>query len=119
MPARAPWNEVQRWLGSIQVATALPVHFGGHVVGVVRMAQPSSSPLEAVWDHRGTVLLALFAIGFFMYGVTYFFSRAISRPVRAITASPRRSRTATRRNRSRRPAWCRRKCMRSAPRSTA
>jgi hypothetical protein len=82
---RAPWNEVQRWLGSIQVATALPVHFGGRVVGVVRMAQPSSSPLEAVWDHRGTVLLALLAIGFFMYGVTYFFSRAISRPVRAIT----------------------------------
>ena len=81
----APWNEVQRWLGSIQVATALPVRLGGRVVGVVRMAQPSSSPLEAVWDHRGTVLLALLAIGFFMFGVTHFFSRAISRPVRAIT----------------------------------
>jgi signal transduction histidine kinase len=84
--ARAPWSEVQRWLGSIQVATALPVRVDGRVVGVVRMAQPTSSPLEAVWVHRGTVLLALLAVGFFMFGVTHFFSRAISRPVRAITA---------------------------------
>jgi signal transduction histidine kinase len=82
----APWSDLQRWLGSIQVATALPVHLDGRVVGVVRMEQPSSSPLEAVWDHRGTVLLGFLAVGFFMFGVTHFFSRAISRPVRAITA---------------------------------
>jgi signal transduction histidine kinase len=85
--ARAPWSEVQRWLGSIQVATALPVRLDGHVIGVVHMAQPSSSPLEAVWDHRGTVLLGMLAVGFYMFGVTHFFSRAISRPVRAITAA--------------------------------
>jgi signal transduction histidine kinase len=81
-----PWSDLQRWLGSIQVATALPVELNGGVVGVVRMEQPSSSPLEAVWDHRGTVLLGFLAVGLFMFGVTHFFSRAISRPVRAITA---------------------------------
>jgi signal transduction histidine kinase len=84
--ARTSWGALRRWFGSVQVAIALPVNEDGRVVGVVRMAQPSSSPLEAVWDHRATVLLGLLAVGAFMFGVTHFFSRVISRPVRAITA---------------------------------
>jgi len=84
--ARSRWPGLRRWLGSVEVATALPLAQDGHLIGVVRMAQASSSPLEAVWDHRATVLLGLLAVGAFMFGVTHFFSRVISRPVRAITA---------------------------------
>ena len=84
--AHSRWGGLRRWLGSVEVATAVPLAQDGRLVGVVRMAQVSSSPLEAVWDHRATVLLGLLAVGCFMFGVTHFFSRVISRPVRAITA---------------------------------
>lgn len=76
--------------GSVRVFTAMPVLSGDEVIGVVRMSERSSGPLEAVWDHRRTVLLGGGACLLLMFVVTHFFSRAISRPVQELTASAER-----------------------------
>jgi signal transduction histidine kinase len=51
------------------------------------MSTRSSGPLEAAVDHRRTALLAALGCALFMLAVTHFLSRAISRPVRAVTAA--------------------------------
>ena len=50
------------------------------------MSRPSSSPFEAVWTYRYTILVGLLLAGILMGAVTHFFSRVISRPVRSIAA---------------------------------
>jgi signal transduction histidine kinase len=72
---------------SVLVFAAVPVRFEGELAGVVRMSTRSSGPFEALIDHRATVLLAAIVCGLLMAAVTHFFSRAISRPVRAVTAA--------------------------------
>jgi signal transduction histidine kinase len=72
---------------SVLVFVALPVWSGGTLAGVVRMSARSSGPLEAAWDHRGTVAIALLACFLFMLGLTYFLSRVISRPVQQLTSA--------------------------------
>jgi two-component system sensor histidine kinase ChvG len=51
------------------------------------MSARSSGPLEAAWEHRGTVAVALLACVLFMLGLTYFLSRVISRPVQQLTVA--------------------------------
>jgi len=72
---------------SVRVFVAMPVRIGGRPAGIVRMSTRSSGPLEAALDHRRTVLLAMLGCLLFMFAVTHFLSRAISRPVRAVTAA--------------------------------
>ncbi len=71
--------------GAVRVYTAIPVFAAGRVIGAVRMSRTSSSPLEAFWKYRYTVLLGIFGLLLLMATVSFFFSRAISRPVKAIT----------------------------------
>ena len=71
----------------VLVFAALPVRYDGRLAGVVRMSTRSSGPLEALIDHRGTVLLAACVCGLLMIAVTQFLSRVISRPVRRVTAA--------------------------------
>jgi signal transduction histidine kinase len=73
--------------GSVRVFTATPVWSDGRVIGVIYMSRTSSSPLEAVWTLRYTVLVALLGCLLLMTAVSLFFSRAISRPVQSITAA--------------------------------
>jgi signal transduction histidine kinase len=72
---------------SVRVFAALPVQVDGRLAGIVRMSTRSSGPLEAALDHRRTVLLAGVGCVLFMLAVTHLLSRAISRPVRAVTAA--------------------------------
>lgn len=73
--------------GNVRVFTATPVWDDGAVVAVVFMSRTSSSPLEAVWTLRYTVLAALVLCLAVTVAVSMFLSRRIARPVRAITAS--------------------------------
>jgi signal transduction histidine kinase len=73
--------------GNVRVFTATPVLDDERVVAVVFMSRTSSSPLEAVWTLRYTVLAALVSCLAVMIAVSMFLSRRIARPVRAITAS--------------------------------
>lgn len=75
---------------SVLVFVALPVWADGKLAGVVRMSARSSGPLEAAWEHRGTVAIALLACVLFMLGLTYFLSRVISRPVQQLTMAAER-----------------------------
>jgi signal transduction histidine kinase len=71
--------------GNVRVFTATPLHSDAGVAGVVYLASTSSSPLEALWTLRYTLLLGLAGCILLMGTVTLFLSRAISQPVRAIT----------------------------------
>lgn len=73
--------------GAVRVSTALPVYFGDRLIGVVHATQRASGPLEAVLDHRWTVIVAVAICVFLMLAVTWFLTRAISRPVRAVTSA--------------------------------
>ena len=86
--ARAPWSEVQRWLRvDCRSPPRCPCVVDDRVVGVVRMAQPSSSPLEAVWDHSRHRPARAARGRRSTCSASRSSSRArISRPVRAITA---------------------------------
>jgi signal transduction histidine kinase len=89
--------------GTVRVFAALPVRDDGRVVGAVLMSRTSSSPLEAVWTLRYTVLAGVGLCLAATVAVSVFVSRRIVRPVQAITASatavtrgePRRSLTPT------------------------
>lgn len=83
---RVSLDDITRYR-SVLVFVALPVWASGKLAGVVRMSARSSGPLEAAWDHRGTVAIALLACVLFMLGVTSFLSRVISRPVQQLTAA--------------------------------
>lgn len=73
--------------GNVRVFTATPILAAGRVIGVVYLARTSSSPLEAVWTLRHTLALALALCVLLMAAVTFFLSRAISRPVLTITTA--------------------------------
>jgi signal transduction histidine kinase len=73
--------------GNVRVFSALPILSDNQVRGAVLMSRTSSSPLEAVWTLRYTVLGALVLCLAFTTAVSLFLSRRIARPVRAITAS--------------------------------
>ena len=74
--------------GSVRVFTVTPVRSDGRVIGAVYMSRTSSSPLEAVWDLRYTVLLARGVVPVAALAGEHASSRAIiSRPVQAITAA--------------------------------
>lgn len=75
--------------GAVRIATALPVHHDGRVVGVVHAARRASGPLEVVLEHRRTVVAAVVVCVSLMLGVTWFLTWAISRPVRAVTMAAR------------------------------
>ncbi len=90
--ARLPRAKFIQWAGlsrrsSVRVFMALPVREGSEVTGVVYLSRLSSSPLEAVWKLRFTVLAAALLCIAVTVAVSLFFSRRIARPVRAITAS--------------------------------
>ena len=73
--------------GQLRVFTALPVLEGGKVLGVVRMARTSVSPLEALWLHRRVFLVAVLGCIALTFSVSFFLSRTITRPMQAITAA--------------------------------
>ena len=73
--------------GTVRVFAALPVRDDDRVVGAVLMSRTSSSPLEAVWTLRYTVLAGLGLCIAATVAVSVFVSRRIVRPVQAITAS--------------------------------
>ncbi|MBI3782457.1 MAG: HAMP domain-containing protein [Deltaproteobacteria bacterium] len=81
-----PLNSFSR-RGTVRVFTATPIVHDGSVIGAVYMSRTSSSPLEAVWELRYTVLAALaLCIGMTVI-ISLLFSRRIARPVRAITSA--------------------------------
>lgn len=71
--------------GRVRVFTALPISAPDGTRGVVYMSRASSSPLEAVWTLRRTIIVALVGCLFIMVAISLFLSWAISRPVWAIT----------------------------------
>lgn len=71
--------------GNVRVFTATPIIAVEDVAGVVYLARTSSSPLEAVWTLRNTLMLGLAGCILLMAAVTFFLSRAISKPVVHIT----------------------------------
>jgi signal transduction histidine kinase len=73
--------------GEVRVFTAMPVRDDGTVVGAVLMSRTSSSPLEAVWTLRYTVLAAFLLCLAVTGAISLFLSRRIAQPVQAITAA--------------------------------
>lgn len=73
--------------GEVRVFTALPLRDEGRVIGAVLMSRTSSSPLEAVWTLRYTVLTGFLLCLAMTLAVSAFLSRRIARPVQAITAA--------------------------------
>ena len=73
--------------GSVRVSSALPVFAGDRLAGVIHATRRASGPLEAVLEHRWTVLFAGAVCVALMLAVTGFLSWAISRPVRAVTSA--------------------------------
>lgn len=73
--------------GTVRVFVALPVVEDGVPAGAVLMSRTSSSPLEAVWTLRYTVLAGLALCVALTIAVSAVLSRGIVRPVRAITAA--------------------------------
>lgn len=73
--------------GDVRVFTALPLRDDGQVVGVVLMSRTSSSPLEAVWTLRYSVVAGLLLCLAMTVAISVFLSRRIARPVQAITAA--------------------------------
>jgi signal transduction histidine kinase len=71
----------------LRVFTAMPVYLNDEVVGAVRMSRTSVAPLEMLWAHRGKVALVLGVVLVFTPVLSYFFSHAISKPVRTLTRS--------------------------------
>lgn len=85
--------------GWMRLFTAMPVFADGRVVGVVRMSRTSIDTLEALWPQRRVLAWAVLGCLALTAAVTLFFSRAIVRPVREITAAA----TAIARGEPRRP----------------
>ena len=81
-----PFASISR-RGIVRVYSAMPVFSEGKVIGVVRISRTSVDPLEALWAHRGILLAALVACLGLTGAVSWFFGRAIIRPVREITAT--------------------------------
>jgi len=73
--------------GAVRVFTVTPIRNDGQIVGAVYMSRTSSSPLEAVWDLRYTVLAALALCLTLTLVVSTILSRWIIRPVQATTAA--------------------------------
>jgi signal transduction histidine kinase len=73
--------------GEVRVFTALPLRDAGKVIGAILMSRTSSSPLEAVWTLRYTVLTAFLLCLGVTLAVSAFLSRRIAQPVQAITAA--------------------------------
>lgn len=73
--------------GRLRVFTATPLFADGQVIGVVRMSRTSLGPVEALWRQRRTFALALLCSLALTLGVSVFFARVITRPVRSITAA--------------------------------
>lgn len=73
--------------GRLRVFTATPVFAAGKVIGVVRMSRTSLDPVEALWRQRRTLALALVGSLLLTLGVSWFFARVITAPVRAITGA--------------------------------
>ncbi len=73
--------------GSVRVYVALPVFEDGRVLGVVRINRTAISALEALYAHRHVLVAALLACLALTAAVSAFLVRAITRPVREITAA--------------------------------
>jgi len=73
--------------GAVRVFTITPIRDDGQVIGAVYMSRTSSSPLEAVWDLRYTVLAALALCLTLTLVVSTALSRWIIRPVEATTVA--------------------------------
>lgn len=73
--------------GGVRVFTATPILLDGEVIGVVRMSRTSRDLLEGVWQHRRPMLIGLAGCAVLTAAISLFFSRTISRPVRAIKAA--------------------------------
>jgi signal transduction histidine kinase len=79
-----PLRSIRR-RGKVRVFSAMPIWSDGEVIGVVRMSRTALDPLKSIWLHGDAFLLALALCLGFTVTVSYFFSHAITRPVRAIT----------------------------------
>jgi len=73
--------------GKVRVFSATPVWSDGQVIGVVRMSRTALDPLKSIWLHGDTFLLALLVCLALTITASFFFSHAITRPVRAITTA--------------------------------
>ncbi len=82
--APPPLTSIRR-RSRLRVFTATPIFLDGEVVGAVRMSRTSVAPLEMLWNHRGKVSIVLIICLVVTPAVSYFFSHAISKPVRKIT----------------------------------
>jgi signal transduction histidine kinase len=81
-----PLDSISR-RGGVRVFTAMPVLHEGRVIGVVRLSRTARGLLEGVWMHRQTLLVGLLACLLLTAAISLFFSRTISRPVRAVTTA--------------------------------
>ncbi|MFN3202934.1 MAG: sensor histidine kinase [Bradymonadia bacterium] len=83
---RSPLGAISR-RGTLRVFTATPLFADGQIIGVVRMSRTSIDPLEALYRQRRTLGLAFVGSLLLIVGMSFFFARVITAPVRAITAA--------------------------------
>jgi signal transduction histidine kinase len=82
----APYSSLSR-AGDIRVYTALPIFADGRVVGVVRASRTSLSIGKVLWTHRNRLLLAALLSALATLPLSFFLSRAISRPMERLSAA--------------------------------
>jgi signal transduction histidine kinase len=73
--------------GDVRVFTAVPIFSRGEVIGVVWMSRTSMAPLKAAWLNRRPLTIGVLATVLLTALVSLFLARAITRPVRRITAA--------------------------------
>jgi len=82
--AKPPIGDIRR-RGTERVFTALPVHQGGRVIGVVRASRTGLDALSSLWTNRRGLVFSLLAVAAISLGVSFGFSAAIARPLRRLT----------------------------------
>ncbi len=82
--AKPPVGDIRR-RGTERVFTALPIHEGGRVIGVIRASRTGLDALSSLWTNRRGLIFSLLAVAAISLAVSFGFSAAIARPLRRLT----------------------------------
>ncbi len=75
--------------GRVRVDVAIPIQADGAVIGVVRMSRTAIDAAKALWIDRDRILAAGGGCLLLIVGLSFFLSRSIEHPLRAITRAAR------------------------------
>ena len=82
-PSPPVWSIQRR--GNIRVFVAVPIFSGGRVIGAVSMSRTIMGPIQGLWPHRFLLVGAFSACIILILSLTFFFSKAISKPMERLT----------------------------------